>query len=248
MNFIKSIIQYSESTKTTEQLSIFDAVNRIMTEGPKRSIAELNDYYFFDTMLVPLFVQQNYLYMRKKNATKEEELDRIAKAADCISMGDTVQLKIARDQQWTLAPTHALYSTILSSFHVKGHRKPLFPYENNYMQFPSSLGKQSTIRKNYGLLSNLHKETSMVAYGTSTDILVDYVPLWRQKIVQPLITKQMDGIDDAIAIMDEYRLSRDDIDTLYDLNTLGPNYKYQFNIPTKVKSAFTRQYVLTFYF
>lgn len=64
-----------------------------------------------------------------------------------------------------------------------------------------------------------------------------YVPAFVSRMFDPLFKKEQEGINEVISFMDHYHLTKDDFDCINEIfmNKLP-------NIPTSVKSAFTRTY------
>jgi replication factor C subunit 1 len=227
--------------KTNRQQTIFEDV-KDMLDGGKKSVDQLQEIYYNDPSLLPLFVQENYINMRPGNITEEERVKRIANAADSISMSDVINSKIYSGQHFELTPVHAYFSCIRPSYFVRGSFQSLRNYDR-YFQFPACLGKQSTTNKNMGILRSIQKTSSLVTSGNNIDML-DYMPLWRIIVTQPLIEEGSAGIEDAISRLDEYNISKDDLANIIEISTfkgkLGEDpYK---DVTSSTKTAFTKAY------
>jgi len=110
-------------------------------------------------------------------------------------------------------------------------------------EFPRFLGMFSSGAKNGRLLHEveMHVRTATGAADKSS-VLFEYLPLFYTRAVVPLEKQGKDGIDDAIGFMDEYGLSREDWDTIVDLNsTLFAKDKKEA-VAGSVKTAFTRRF------
>lgn len=78
--------------------------------------------------------------------------------------------------------------------------------------------------------------------GSRLSVRLDYAPFLLQKIVLPLKERGMDGVDEALDVLKEYHLLREDIDALIELST-WPGKKSAFDgVDSKVKAALTRTY------
>lgn len=90
-------------------LGAFDAVQKLM--DPREKFTGKLDYYFVDTSMVPLLVQENYL---ASSATQSRfaDLERFAAAADSISAGDLINQTIYAHSNWTLDEIHGMVSTV----------------------------------------------------------------------------------------------------------------------------------------
>eukprot|EP00906_Rhabdomonas_costata_P017557 RCo025348 len=79
--------------------------------------------------------------------------------------------------------------------------------------------------------------------GTRADLRMDYFPVLAHHLTSPLVTRGKEGIDEVIAVMDEYHLCRDDWDVLQELPLLSrPKGAAPPAIDSAVKTAFTRKF------
>lgn len=231
--------------KSSAQQSIFDDISAILgSGGGNKSYEELLGLYFNDTTLVPLFVQENYIRMKPADAsTPDQRLDRVAQTAESISMSDLVNAKIYSTQQFQLATVHADFSCVRPSNFMRGRFESLAGYDR-YYQFPACLGKLSTTNKNLGIIRGVQKATGIAAAGNNVDML-DYMPVWRDRILSPLINNGSAGIEDTIEMLDEYGLSKDDLMNISELSSfkgkLGEDV-YVKRVATATKTALTRAY------
>lgn len=71
---------------------------------------------------------------------------------------------------------------------------------------------------------------------------MDYAPFILSAIVQPLKDEGAEGVPKALEVMREYRISREDIDSLVELS-IWPGMKNPLDaVESKVKAALTRAY------
>ena len=63
-----------------------------------------------------------------------------------------------------------------------------------------------------------------------------------QKITKPLIDRGIDGVEDSLAVLKEYRLLREDIESLIELSTWPGKKSPMDAVEGKVKAALTRAY------
>lgn len=235
----------NDVTKTSTTDGIFDVVRDVFAPSNKPYNDRLEDYYF-DTMLVPLFVEQNYINIRPSGVPDNERMDRIALASDSISEGDVVGSKIYRNMAFGNMNTHAFYSTLYPAYFVRGSFQSLRTYDR-YFQFPMVLGKGSTTTKNYNLLRAIQKSASLKA-SADTNEMLDYLPLLSKTLLQPLLEGGKENVDETIEAMDEYQISRDELEFMCELTTFkGKNvsdtHKDWFSqVDTKTKTALTKQY------
>lgn len=71
---------------------------------------------------------------------------------------------------------------------------------------------------------------------------MDYAPFLIEKITKPLRDRGVDGVDEALSVLKEYRLLREDIDSLIELTTWPGKKNPMDAIEGKVKAALTRAY------
>ncbi|KAG2373090.1 hypothetical protein C9374_012822 [Naegleria lovaniensis] len=235
----------NDVTKTSTTDGIFDVVRDVFAPSNKTYNERLEDYHF-DSMLVPLFVEQNYINIRPSGVSDKERMDRIALSSDSISMGDVVGAKMFRNMQFGNMNTHAFYSTLYPAYFVRGSFQSLRAYDR-YFQFPMVLGKGSTTTKNYNLLRAIQKSTSLKASADTKEML-DYLPLLSKTLLTPLLEGGKDNVDETIEAMDEYQISRDELEFMCELTTFkGKNvsdtHKDWFSqVDSKTKTALTKQY------
>lgn len=193
-----------------------------------------SDLFFHDYNITPLLVQENYLKVKPK-CDKLELLNRVALTADALSFGDLVEKKIRSSQAWSLLPTQAVFSCVLPGEYMEGSI-------TSAINFPGWLGKNSRASKRKRLAQEVHDHTRMSTSGSRLSVRLDYAPFLIQAIVRPLKEKGFDGVPEALAVIKEYRLLREDIDALLELTTWPRMSNPWESIDSKVKAALTRAY------
>jgi replication factor C subunit 1 len=192
------------------------------------------DLFFHDYNMSPLFVQENYLHSKPK-CSSAELLKRVAMAADSLSIGDMIEKKIRSSQSWSLLPTQAAFSSVLPGYYMEGAY-------TSAVKFPGWLGKQSRSNKRKRLAQEVHDHTRMLTSGSRLSVRLDYASFLVNAIVRPLKEKGVEGVQDALAVIKEYHLLREDIDGLIELTT-WPKMKNPWDsVESKVKAALTRAY------
>lgn len=73
-------------------------------------------------------------------------------------------------------------------------------------------------------------------------INLDYLNTLRDSILKPLIDEGTDGVQKSLDFMNYHHLVKDDVESLNELSTWPGCKDPMSNIPSKVKSAFTRAY------
>lgn len=193
-----------------------------------------SDLFFHDYNMASLFVQENYLKV-KPACEKSELMRRVAMAADSLSLGDLVERKIRSSQAWSLLPTQAIFSSVLPGEYMEGS----FSSATN---FPGWLGKNSRSNKRKRLAQEIHEHTRMSTSGSRLSVRLDYAPFLVKAIVTPLVEKGLEGVSEALNVVKEYRLLREDIDALLELTTWPKGKNLWDSVESKVKAALTRAY------
>lgn len=159
----------------------------------------------------------------------------MALTADSLSLGDLVENRIRSRMAWSMLPVQAMYSSVLPGEYMSGRIA-------SQINFPAWLGKYSKTQKRSRLAQEIHDHTRLRTSGSRESIRLDYAPFLLKNITQPLIEDKMDGVEEALSVMKEYRLLREDIDGLVEL-TSWPGKKNPMDVVDgKVKAALTRAY------
>ena len=251
---IETCIDYDKSKKLSGEgrkdieVGSFDAVPALLGVGYNRmmSLSEKIDMYFVDSSLVPLMVQENYLKTQGSphcmiNGKKEKDdyssIELYSAAADSISDADIVESLIrGSNQEWSLAPLHAVLSTVRPAYFCHGGL-------SGRIEFASWLGSYSKTSKNNRLLGELTKHTYLHTAAGRMDIRLQYLPVLAYKLLRPLLDKGSSGVEQTIALMDAYSLCREDFDSILELMLdSGISSTAYAKLPGSTKSLFTRKY------
>lgn len=228
-----------KKTKTAQKdlkMGPWDVVRKVFSaeEHKTMSIADKADLFFHDYSMAPLFVQQNYL-MVSPSGSKLGVLKKVALTADALSLGDLVDRRIRSNSAWTLLPVQAVLSSVLPGEYMEGHF-------TGQINFPGWLGKYSKSNKRSRLAQEIHDHTRIRTSGSRLSIRLDYAPFLLANIVRPLKEHGNDGVDESLKVLQEYRLLREDIDSLIEL-TSWPGKKSPMDaVDGRVKAALTRSY------
>ena len=198
------------------------------------SLNDKSDLFFYDYNIAPLFVQENYLHV-KPNCKDSELLERIAKTADSLSLGDTVDKRIRSNMAWSLLPTQAMFSSVIPGELMEGSFK-------TPPNFPTWLGKNSKAQKRKRMAQEIHDHTRTATSGSRSSVRLDYAQFIVQAIVRPLKEKGAEGVKDALDVIKEYRLLREDIESLLELTSWGSSKNPWEQVDSKTKAALTRAY------
>lgn len=210
--------------------------------GPasKSTLNDKIELYFNDHEFTPLMIQENYLntkpQLAKANTSREEKLKTLQlvdQAAESISDGDLVDRMIhGSQQQWSLMPTHAVFSTVRPSSFISGSML-------GRTNFTSWLGNNSK----YGKLSRYVKEIQshmrLRSSGDRHEIRQQYLPVLWDKLIRRLEVEGRDSVEDVIDLMDSYFLTREDWDCIMELG-VGEQDMESVKLETQTKANFTR--------
>lgn len=229
-------------------LKPWDICNKILraemfSGSSKATLNDKIELYFNDHEFSYLMLQENYLKTKMAQMSfvppgKPQNLKALELAdgaAESISDGDLVDRMIhGSQQQWSLMPTHAVFSFVRPASYVYGNF-------GAQVGFTSWLGNNSK----QGKLSRFVKEIqSHMRLRTSADrheIRQQYLPAVWNKTVGLMKAEGKDAVPDVIKFMDEYYLSKDDYDALLELG-LGPMDQELVKLDTQTKATFTRLY------
>ncbi|SLM35889.1 chromosome transmission fidelity factor [Lasallia pustulata] len=241
--------QMSKAWEKHVILKPWDIVSKILGGGmfAQSSNSTLNDkieLYFNDHEFSSLMLQENYLktsptlaasYSGKERALKLLELSD--KAAESISDGDLVDRMIhGSQQQWSLMPTHAVFSFVRPASFVAGSQAGHGP-----TNFTSWLGNNSKQGKLMRFIKEIQGHMRLRASGDRHEIRQQYLPLLWYKLIGELEKQGKDSVKDMIKLMDSYFLTKEDYDAIMELG-VGPMDMENVKIDSATKAAFTRLY------
>ncbi|XP_053680616.1 replication factor C subunit 1 [Anopheles nili] len=233
---VDSAKKQADSAKKDVKFGPWDVIRKVFSadEHKGMTLNDKADLFFHDYNIAPLFVQENYLKVQPK-APRKELLDRIAMTADSLSRGDMVERKIRSNMAWSLLPIQAMYSSVMPGEFMEGHIA-------GQINFPGWLGKNSKSNKRKRLAQEIHDHTRVSTSGSRLSIRLDYAPHLLRSIVQPLQKRGAEGVQDSLEVIKEYRLLREDIDSLVELSTWPKRKSILDAVDGKVKAALTRAY------
>ena len=112
------------------------------------------------------------------------------------------------------------------------------------VNFSSFFGQRSRTNKNERLLNEIEKHICLkIASANKQQFNLDYLSYLSRIFLQPLQKFQQQGVEQCIALLDEYYLNRDDLQTIMELNTWGKTARNPYDqLDTQTKSSLTRVY------
>ncbi|KAH7392543.1 replication factor RFC1 C terminal domain-containing protein [Pyrenochaeta sp. MPI-SDFR-AT-0127] len=227
-------------------LKPWDITQKILGGGmfatsSKATLNEKIELYFNDHEFSPLMLQENYLgtspiqalnYSGKEKNLKMLELASLA--ADSISDGDLVDRMIhGSQQQWSLMPTHAVFSFVRPASFVSGSTA------GTQTRFTTWLGKNSTTNKLGRLIKEIQAHMRLRSSGDRHEVRQQYIPVLWTELVQKLQKDGKEAVPQIIDLMDSYFLTKDDFDAIMELG-VGPMDQEKVKIETQAKATFTR--------
>uniref|UniRef100_A0A665WMD5 Replication factor C subunit 1 n=1 Tax=Echeneis naucrates TaxID=173247 RepID=A0A665WMD5_ECHNA len=222
------------------KLGPFDVCRKVFVSGEgttHMSLIDKSDLFFHDYSLAPLFVQENYPHVRPAAASGDlkSHLVLLSKTADSISDGDLVDRRIRSGQNWSLLPTQAIYASVLPGELMRG-------YMSQFPTFPSWLGKNSSTNKHSRIVQELASHMSLKTLSSRQAVNLDYLHYLRQLLLSPLQTQGAEGAAQAVQLLDDYQLIKEDVDSIMEISVWGGQPDPYSRLDSKVKAAFTRAY------
>ncbi|XP_071360428.1 replication factor C subunit 1 [Trachinotus anak] len=228
------------SARKDMKLGPFDVCRKVFTMGEETahmSLIDKSGLFFHDYSLAPLFVQENYLHVRPAAAGGDlkSHLVLLSKTADSISEGDLVDRRIRSGQNWSLLPTQAIYASVLPGELMRG-------YMSQFPTFPSWLGKNSSTSKHSRIVQELASHMSLKTLSSRRAVNLDYLHYLRQALLSPLQRHGAEGAGQAVQLLDDYQLIKEDVDSIMEISVWGGQPDPYSRLDSKVKAAFTRAY------
>ena len=201
------------------RLDLFSATQKLIG-NKKASLDEAANLVFVDYNMIPLMVQEAYL------GASRNSLEDAVCAAEFISAGDVINRRIHRTQDWSLLP-HFVQSVVSAAKTVSGPAP--------FQIFPAWLGKNSKRLKHKRYIDDL----SSKVFCSNDSFRLDYAEPLQTILLNPLKADTLlkPDITSVIKTMDQMRYTRDDI-----MDNLQEVMFDKFELSTKVKTAFTREY------
>jgi replication factor C subunit 1 len=199
------------------RMDLFSATQSLFRKK-QASLDEAAGLVFVDYHMVPLMVQEGYL------AACGDNLEAAAAAAEQLSFGDVLDRRIHSGQEWGLIPDFVQCSVAAAR---------VAPGLAPFQIFPQWLGKNSKGLKHARYMRELGEKTGR---RRGAEMRLDYVTPLQTMMFGPLGGEKAD-IKGVMARMDDLGWTRDDV-----MENLQEVCLDAMEVPTKVKTAFTREY------
>ncbi|XP_045429338.1 replication factor C subunit 1 isoform X3 [Pipistrellus kuhlii] len=129
----------------------------------------------------------------------------------------------------------AIYASVLPGELMRG-------YMTQFPTFPSWLGKHSSTGRHDRLVQDLALHMSLRTYSSKRTVNMDYLSHIRDALVQPLASQGVEGVQEVVALMDAYYLTKEDFENIMEMSSWGGKSSPFSKLDPKVKAAFTRAY------
>uniref|UniRef100_S4RTR9 Replication factor C subunit 1 n=1 Tax=Petromyzon marinus TaxID=7757 RepID=S4RTR9_PETMA len=232
----------SDATSAKKDLKMgpFDVARKVFIadeETERMSLIDKSDLFFHDYSIAPLFVQENYVHVRPLAAggNMKKHLTLLSKTADSIAQGDLIDRQIRSNQSWGLLPTQAIFASVIPGELMRG-------YMSQFPSFPSWLGRHSTTGKNARILQELTMHMSLRTHACQRAVNLEYLGALRNELARPLQTWGSEGVAQTLSLMDDYCLTKEDVDSLMEVSSYHGSTDPLAKLDPKVKAAFTRAY------
>lgn len=113
-------------------------------------------------------------------------MDLIGKTAASLADGDMVENLIRRNQNWSLLPLQAAFSSYIPGEYMSSNQV-------GGVEFPQWLGKNSNKNKRHRLLQSLHSHLQLHVSGSLEALNMDYLPYFRRNLTKPLIAGDVES-------------------------------------------------------
>ncbi|KAJ1521099.1 hypothetical protein ONE63_002801 [Megalurothrips usitatus] len=228
----------ANAAKKIIKLGPWDAVRKVFSSEDHKtmSLMDKSDLFFHDYGIMPLFVQEAYLTASPHAAKKKTDvLHHLARAATSISYGDLIEKTIRSSNSWSLLPVQSIFSSVVPGEWMEGHL-------TGQIQFPSWLGKNSRGNKMSRLLQDLQVHMRLSISGGKQAVNLDYLEPIMNSIIRPLTSEGAQGVPKTLEAMQNYYVTRDDLDSLLELCKWPGRQDPMAAVESKVKAALTRAY------
>nr|USW07859.1 replication factor C subunit 1 [Crypthecodinium cohnii] len=176
----------------------FDACEQLFkSRGAKvPPLQQRMDWYYLDTDMMPLMIQENYLrgFQRRSIRSPEQELQQACQAAELIALGDTMS------SEWEVQASSGLLSTVYPAY-LTGDEVIARP------TFPVWLQRRSGAAKAQRSVEDLYnKAKNFTSCPKSEFVTSSYSDMLYRSLVRPL---QQGNAKEAAAALFNMNLTRD---------------------------------------
>jgi replication factor C subunit 1 len=219
IDFYRNNISTSISSLSSTELTIFEITKNIMSNT--HTLEEKYDAYFLEHDMMPLMIQENYI------TDNYDKYNTSHKISD-MELFDAI---VHKEMQWELMP-YTAYCAINATYKVNKSSFPIFTKYLGNMSHHTSLKNQ---------LNSLSIKLKIYV-----SIRLDYLSYIAIILFSTLSKKdnvEKEDIQNFIYRIKSMKLENDEVKNLFSILPIPEyeSFKYE-NIPTKVKSAITREF------
>jgi replication factor C subunit 1 len=233
----QTIKENTEKTKYKNlKLGPWDVVRKVFSSEEHKimNIHDKSNLFFHDYNIAALFVEENYPIVTP-SGSKNELCHKLANCSESLAIGDTIENSIKVHQTWNLLPVQACFSSVIPGSVMSG-------FFNSQINFPSWLGKNSKRIKYDRLLQDITIHTRITTGTNKEAINLDYLKLLVDSIIRPMLIAGIEGVDQAVNVMNNYHLTREDFDSLIELTKWPHTRDPMQSIDSKTKAVFNKTY------
>ena len=249
-----------EEQISEQNMSLFDACDNMFKypgrsrQARHRAFSDKLETAFQDPYRMPAMVHENYLDFP---ASDNDTLEKMAEAADSISVSDLMESTIVGTQGWDLQPHVVITGCVAPAmlFH-RPKKKKERREKRTPLRFPGSFTLYSSIKKHQGELDRfkrrrVHLSMSLVDHSASifsTDLDVIYAML--HLVIQPLSSctaasskREIDeAVEESYQRMTQFYFTRTSLEDLRSLCLIARGTALDYSaLPPRIKSAMTRR-------
>jgi replication factor C subunit 1 len=135
-------------------------------------------------------------------------------------------------------PTHAVFSCVTPSYYMHGQ-------SSSQYAFTSWLGNNSKQGKLQRLLREIQGHMRLRISGDRNEVRQSYMQTLFDLLVRRFAADGAVAVDEIIALMDEYYLTKEDFDSIVELGLGDIGEGLMKEVSANAKAAFTRKYPST---
>jgi hypothetical protein len=216
--------------------TIFNMVKTLMNS--KVSLSTALEYYHCDSMMIPLFVHENYPLgvCRPGSEFSIRTSEILAEISDAVSESDIVGNEIYSHQLFDLMPYHGLLSTVIPVRLLKG--------QVDRLSFPVLLGKTSSLTSKTNGIQHITNKMSVITRHLDRELITGPITLQYFSVIlyNYLTNGDTNAVKKVVEILKLYRFDADDFKELFIL--VNKEQLFKDKIDKKTKSAITRAFKL----
>lgn len=209
-----NIKEYLKSSKRKDlDKNLFNATRSLLYNY--KNMSECNTYYETDKVVVPLMIHENYIKYINYNVKDEKtKLDISDTILTNLSYGDVIENYIYSNQYWNLQEIQGFHTCAVPSYCLSNSRDKRSSYTTIELGYSKDLNKAS--------IKNINKKNINTMKCCFPDADIDDF-MYMSKIIKSIILRE--DFKTLVNIMEENKLSVDDIESLLKIDKIDKIYK-----------------------